>query len=74
MRHWPVAPPRQAYPEPYASEPEIEPEEEYLSELDVEAVLTFSEVTLTIPLYRPEAQTTPPAPRRNVIGPGRRLR
>ena len=72
----PEAPPaaRFTYREPYASETEIEPEEEYLSELDVEELVTFSEVTLTIPLYRPEAQTTPPAPRRNVIGPGRRLR
>ena len=83
MRRLPVAsarmpaappPPRQAYAQPYASEPEIEPEEEYLSELDVEELVTFSEVTLTIPLYRPEAQTVPPVARRNVIGPGRRLR
>ena len=65
---------RPAYAQPYASEPEIEPEEEYLSELDVEELVTFSEVTLTIPLYRPEAQTTAPLPRRGVIGPGRRLR
>jgi hypothetical protein len=31
-------------------------------------------VTLTIPLYRPEAQAAAPPPRRGVIGPGRRLR
>ncbi|MEP7121028.1 MAG: hypothetical protein ABJE95_08970 [Byssovorax sp.] len=76
----PLAPPRTLPPPPgpyalpYALEPEIAPEDEYLSELDVEELVTFSEVTLTIPLYRPETQTVPSAPRRGVIGPGRRLR
>ena len=69
-----VPPPPGPYAWPYALEPEIAPEDEYLEEIDVEELVTFSEVTLTIPLYRPETQTVPSAPRRGVIGPGRRLR
>jgi hypothetical protein len=69
-----LPPPPGPYAHPYASEPEIAPEEEYLDEIDVEELVTFSEVTLTIPLYRPDAQATVPLPRRGVIGPGRRLR
>lgn len=77
----PVAPPRM-FPAPraplpptpaFASEPDIDLDEE----LDVEELATFSEVTLTIPLYRPEKQRAPPPPlppRRGVVGPGRRLR
>jgi hypothetical protein len=48
--------------------------QEYLDEIDVEELVTFREVTLTIPLYRPEAQAAATLPRRSVIGPGRRLR
>jgi hypothetical protein len=55
-------------------EPEIEPDGEFLDEGDVEELVTFSEVTLTIPLYRPDPMAAAPLPRRNVIGPGRRLR
>jgi hypothetical protein len=55
---------------------EIEIESDDLEEVvDVEELVTFSEVTLTIPLYRPDAQEdTPIPPRRGIIGPGRRLR
>jgi hypothetical protein len=77
----PLAPPRTVPPPPpapyawpYAPEPEIAPEDEYIEEIDVEELVTFSEVTLTIPLYRPETQTVKTVPRRGVIGPGRRLR
>ncbi len=69
-----IPPPPGPYAWPYAPEPEIAPADEYLDELDVEELVTFSEVTLTIPLYRPETQTVKTVPRRGVIGPGRRLR
>ena len=69
-----IPPPPGPYPWPYAPEPEIAPENEYLEEIDVEELVTFSEVTLTIPLYRPETQTVKTPARRGVIGPGRRLR
>ena len=69
-----VPPPPGPYAWPYAPEPEIASEDEYLDELDVEELVTFSEVTLTIPLYRPETQTVKTPARRGVIGPGRRLR
>jgi len=49
-------------------------EEEVLDEIDIEEVVSFTEVTLTIPLYRPEAQAESPPARWGVIGPGRRLR
>ncbi len=72
----PVAPPRM-FPAPrapqapiYAPAPELDLDEE----VDVEELVTFSEVTLTIPLYRPETQTAAPLPRHRVIRPGRRLR
>ena len=58
----------------YASAPEVDVEEELLDADIVEELVTFSEVTLTIPLYRPEAQVAAPPQRRGVIGPGRRLR
>jgi hypothetical protein len=70
---WPAVPPwpRPAAPA-YAPEPELALDD---ADLDVEELVTFSEVTLTIPLYRPEARkSAPPLPRRGVIGPGRRLR
>jgi hypothetical protein len=54
--------------------PDVDAEEEFLDPVDVEEQVTFSEVTLTIPLYRPEAQAATPPQRRGVIGPGRRLR
>jgi hypothetical protein len=75
----------QLYPPPpaYVTAPpragsyeEIDVEAEDLEEMvDVEELVTFSEVTLTIPLYRPDAQEAIPfPPRRGMIGPGRRLR
>jgi hypothetical protein len=47
-----------------------------VEELSVEDLVTFSEVTLTIPLYRPDTQPERPAapPRRGMIGQGKRLR
>jgi hypothetical protein len=47
-----------------------------VEELSVEDLVTFSEVTLTIPLYRPETQPERPAPppRRGMIGRGKPLR
>jgi hypothetical protein len=62
--------PRAPQPPTYASAPDVDIDEE----VDVEELVTFSEVTLTIPLYRPERQSAAPLPRHRVIGPGRRLR
>jgi len=63
---------RSSPPPPYAAPPAhaIQAEES----VNVEDLVTYTEVTLTIPLYRPDAQSTPPPPRRSMIGPGRRLR
>ena len=69
------APPLGPLAHPHASAPEIELDEDPSEEIvDVEELVTFSEVTLTIPLYRPEAQAPPLPAHRVVIGPGRRLR
>lgn len=72
----PIAPP--AAPPPPAIRVALPSVEEILDveELSVEDSATFSEVTLTIPLYRPETQPERPAPppRRGMIGQGKRLR
>jgi hypothetical protein len=75
----PLYPPPPAYvtaPSRAGSYEEIDLEAEDIEEMvDVEELVTFSEVTLTIPLYRPDAQEAIPLPpRRGMIGPGRRLR
>lgn len=73
-------PPRPVPPAPFAPaiRAALPSAEEILDveELSVEDLVTFSEVTLTIPLYRPEAQPERPAPppRRGMIGQGKRLR
>ncbi|MEO7331227.1 MAG: hypothetical protein ABI193_21810 [Minicystis sp.] len=74
-------PPRPIAPPPAPPPPAIRAampsaEEIDVEELSVEDLVTFSEVTLTIPLYRPETQTERPAPppRRGMIGQGKRLR
>ncbi|MFO0762868.1 MAG: hypothetical protein U0359_40900 [Byssovorax sp.] len=66
----PVIPPlRAAMP----SAEEIDIDE--VQELSVEDLVTFSEVTLTIPLFRPgEPPDRPPPPRKGIVGPGKRLR
>jgi hypothetical protein len=76
----PSHPPRPAAPPPpapaiRAALPSAE-EIHDVEELSVEDLVTFSEVTLTIPLYRPETQPERPAPppRRGMIGQGKRLR
>ena len=66
--------PLESFAHPYAPAPEVDVEDQLLDVDVVEELVTFSEVTLTIPLYRPEAQVTAPPQRRGVIGPGRRLR
>jgi hypothetical protein len=90
----PGAAPRPPVPSPQAVEPTqrlslaglLEPDTgDAIEEIDVEDLVTYNEITLTNPLFRPEAQPQPPAPphafaprapgpRRGVIGPGRRLR
>jgi len=79
--HMPAEPVPPAYvtSPPHAAmieEIDVDADEDELEEVvDVEELVTFSEVTLTIPLYRPDAQeSTPYPPRRSMIGPERRLR
>jgi len=64
---------RQAPAPPPPASPPLQEEEV----LDVENLVTYTEVTLTIPLYRPEGQSTHDSSqsmRRSMIGQGRRLR
>lgn len=46
-------------PEPAAIDPDDDPEAEYI---DVEELVTYSEVTLTMPLYRPDTDLPPARP------------